>query len=208
MDLALHLAGGCRRAIEWVARIMATIAGWAYVGTAVFVTLDALSRTFLGVSSGATTEISGYLLAFGISWSLAHGLAERAHIRVDLLVGKMPLWLRVWAHLAALLLLLGLVAILCWSATKVLGETMLFNARDLSALRIPLIWPQSLWAFGVFVLALFTAALTLEVVLLLAARRPDEIETLMHAQSHQEEADEARRALDEGKEKPREEDQP
>ncbi|MEI4472346.1 TRAP transporter small permease subunit [Frigidibacter sp. MR17.24] len=203
MDTVLTVGTGLRRAIEAVAKVMALAAGWAYLATALFITGDVLARKFLGVSSGATTEISGYLLAFGISWSLAHGLAERAHIRIDLLVEKLPLAARVWAHLVALLALLALIAILVWSATNVLEETLLFDARDLSALRIPMIWPQGLWAFGMFMLALFAFALTLEVVLLLAAGRPLEIETLMRSRTAEDESEETIRALHEAEEETR-----
>ncbi|MEI4485662.1 TRAP transporter small permease [Frigidibacter sp. MR17.14] len=195
METALTLGSGLRRGIEAVAKVMALAAGWAYFATAIFITIDVLARKFLGVSSGATTEISGYLLAFGISWSLAHALAERAHIRIDLLVEKLPIAARVWAHLVALLALLALIAILVWSATNVIEETLLFQARDLSALRIPMILPQGLWAFGMFMLALFAFALTLEVVLLLAAGRPMDIEALMHPRNAEDETEETIRAL-------------
>ncbi|APX24492.1 MAG: TRAP transporter small permease [Rhodobacteraceae bacterium] len=197
MLTALSLAHRARLIVESIARAMALVAGWSFLATAVFISVDVVCRAFLGFSSGATTEISGYLMAFGLSWSLAHALAERAHIRIDLLVMKMPLGLRVWMHLAALLLLLALVAILCWSAVNVLEETLLWNARDISALRIPLIWPQGIWAFGLGALAVFAAALTLEIVLLLAARRPDDIDAMMRPRSADDDTEETILALNE-----------
>lgn len=197
MSGVLSLTHGVRRLLEKLQLGMALIAGWAYLATAAFITLDVLSRAFLGTSSGATTEISGYLLAFGISWSLAHTLAERAHIRIDLMINKFSLGLRAWFHLLALLALAGLVTILCMSAINVLDETLLFNAHDLSALRIPMILPQSLWAIGIFMLALFATVLTLEVVLLLILGRPMEIEDLMRPRNAEDESAEAVRTVQE-----------
>jgi hypothetical protein len=43
---------------------------------------------------------AGYMLAIGIAWGLAHTLVTRAHIRVDVLVNRLPLGLRAWLHLA------------------------------------------------------------------------------------------------------------
>lgn len=199
MNGALRLASGARQGLEIIAYGMAMVAGWAYFGTAIFITADVIARSFFGFSSGATTEISGYLLAFGISWSLAHTLAERAHIRIDLMVNKVPLAGRVWLHLAALLALAGLVAILCWSAVNVIKETLLFNAHDLSALRIPMILPQGLWAAGFFMLALFATVLTLEVIVLLALRRPAEIDGLLRPRNAEEESAEAIHAVEEAR---------
>lgn len=199
MNALLSLTSGARRWLEIVAYGMAMVAGWAYFATAIFITVDVIARAFFGFSSGATTEISGYLLAFGISWSLAHALAERAHIRIDLLVNKLPLTVRVWFHLAALLALAGLVAILCWSAVNVIEETLMFNAHDLSALRIPMILPQGLWAAGFFMLALFATVLTLEVVVLLALGRPAEIDGLLRPRNAEDESAEAIRAVEEAR---------
>lgn len=199
MNEVLRLTSGARHGLEIIAYGMAMVAGWAYFATAIFITVDVIARAFFGFSSGATTEISGYLLAFGISWTLAHALAERAHIRIDLLVNKMPLAGRVWLHLAALLALAGLVAILCWSAVNVIEETLLFNAHDLSALRIPMILPQGLWAAGFFMLALFATVLTLEVIVLLALGRPAEIDGLLRPRNAEDESAEAIRAVEEAK---------
>lgn len=199
MNGVLRLTSGIRHGLEVVAHGMALVAGWAYLATAIFITLDVVARAFLGFSSGATTEISGYLLAFGISWSLAHALAERAHIRIDLVVNKMPLAARGWMHLAALLALAGLVAILCWSAANVIQETLLFDAHDLSALRIPMILPQGLWAAGFLMLALFATVLTIEVVVLLALRRPAGVDELLRPRNAEDESAEAIRAVEEAR---------
>ncbi len=83
---AATLRGGCARA----AAVMAHLAGWNYVLCALFITGDIVIRNLPGVSSAATVEITGYMLAVGIAWSLAHALATCAHIRVDLLANRLP----------------------------------------------------------------------------------------------------------------------
>lgn len=186
-----------RRPIERVATFMSGCAGWAYIVAAIFISVDVTCRKFFGFNSGATTEISGYLLGFGITWGLAQAMVERAHIRIDMLVMRMPLGLRQFLHVGALLLLVALVAVVGWSATTVIEETRLFNAHDLSSLTIPLLLPQCLWAFGIGVFALLLVALLVECLGLIAAGDAAAIDLLLRPRESEEETKEALDALEE-----------
>jgi hypothetical protein len=44
------------------------VAGWNYILCAAFITIDVLCRNFGGFSSSAATEITSYMLAFGVAW--------------------------------------------------------------------------------------------------------------------------------------------
>jgi TRAP-type mannitol/chloroaromatic compound transport system permease small subunit len=70
-----------RRAAARVAAVMNDIAGWVFILCAAFITIDVLLRNFAGFSSSATTEITNYMLAFGIAWGLAHALARASCAR-------------------------------------------------------------------------------------------------------------------------------
>ena len=91
-----------RQANERLGRFMNAAAGWLFVVCSLFVSFDVLARKFFNVSSRATVELTGYMLAFGIAWGLCDALTTRAHIRVDVLVTKMPLRLRAFMHALAL----------------------------------------------------------------------------------------------------------
>jgi TRAP-type mannitol/chloroaromatic compound transport system permease small subunit len=188
-DEAIPLAAARRqrRRLEAVSRVMNAVAGWVYVACALFVTVDVLGRKLAGISSQGTTEITGYLLAFGISWSLAHALAERAHIRVDMLLGRMPLALRAWMHGLALAFLVVLAFFFAWRGWAVVAESWEFGARDTSALSIPLVVPQGLWAIGLTVLLALGAVMLLEVVLLLAGGRAGAVDRLLGPRTAAEE---------------------
>lgn len=192
---ALRFARALRQAVDRAAAGMAYVAGWNYVACALFITADIVGRSFFGVSSAATVEISGYMLACGISWSLAHTLAERAHIRVDVLINRMPLRPRALLHLFALLLLGLFAAFLAWAGWDLLQESLMFDAHDNSALHIPMAWPQGIWAFGLGSFLVMIAALLLEAVLGLFCGRYDEIAALLGSRSIDDEADEALEAV-------------
>jgi TRAP-type C4-dicarboxylate transport system permease small subunit len=118
---------------------MGDAAGWVYLLCALLIAFDVVSRKFLGFSSQGTTEISGYMLGFGITWGLAYALAMKAHIRVDVLVMHLPPWLRAYLHALALALLAFVSVFFAWRGWAVVVESWEFGAKDTSALSIPLI---------------------------------------------------------------------
>jgi TRAP-type C4-dicarboxylate transport system permease small subunit len=184
-----------RKAATAVASFMNYAAGWNFIFCAAFITIDVICRNFGGFSSSATTEITSYMLAFGLAWGLAHALATRSHIRIDVLVNRLPLGLRQYLHAFALVLLTALSVFLAWCAWGLVGESMLFNAKDTSALAIPLVIPQGLWAIGVTMLAVFAVVLLLEIVCLLVAGDAAEIDKLLGPRGYQEETQEALEAV-------------
>ena len=180
-----------RGGVETIATVMAYLAGWNYIACALFITADILGRSFLGISSAATVEITGYMLACGISWSLAHTLAARAHIRVDVLVNRMPLRIRAVLHVAALALLGCFAVFLAWAGWSLLDETILFDAHDSSALHIPLMLPQGLWNIGLIAFLVMIIALLLETLQFLLSGRFAETDALLGPRSIDDEAGEA-----------------
>lgn len=192
---ALRHVRRLRLAATTVASAMNYVAGWVFILCALFITTDVLLRNFAGVSSKATTEITGYMLAFGIAWGLAHALAMRAHIRVDVLVNRLPLQWRQFLHTAALVILTGLACFITWCAWGLVQESILFNARDTSALAIPLVIPQGLWAVGISMFAIMALVLLLEVVCRLIAGDAAGIDELLGPRGYQEETEEALEAV-------------
>jgi len=183
-----------RVAVERLGYVMGCAAGWLFVVCAFFVTADVLGRKFLGVSSKATVEVTGYMLAFGIAWGLTDALTTRAHIRVDVLVTRLPAWIRVYMHGLALLFLVFLNLFLTWRCWAVVGDSWLFGARDSSALATPLVIPQGLWAFGITVFAVLAILMLLQVVLWLARGQPQGVERLLGPRTLAEETAEALQA--------------
>ena len=191
----LNAAGGLRRGVAWVAAVMAHLAGWNYLACALFITFDIVARNFFGFSSRATVEVTGYMLACGIAWGLAHTLAARAHIRVDVLVNRFALRLRAPLHLFSLLLLAGFAVFIAWAAWSLFDESALFDAHDNSALRVPLIIPQGIWATGITAFLVMCGVLLLESMLALLAGRPEQLDALLGSRTVTDETEEALQAV-------------
>lgn len=149
------------RWIEWMSRRAMGLAGWCYLAMTVLICFDIGARRLLGFSTEATTELSGYLMAMGMSWALAGTLLERGHVRIDVLLQKMPLGWRVVFHLLSLTALLLSIGFFIWGSASLALDSLTFGSTDLTTLRTPLVVPQGLWAagfvlFGLAALALMT----------------------------------------------------
>lgn len=192
---ALRIVSGLNRAIDVLARLMNRCAGWLFVLCAFFITFDVLARKFLGFSSQSTTELSGYMLGVGIAWGLAGALEARTHVRIDILIQKVPPQYRGYLHWVALATLAVFAGFLVYGAWHTTMESWDFRATDNSLLKTPLIIPQGLWLIGTGVFGIMCVLRVLEVALLLPRGDIDAIEHLTGPRSYIEEADEALEAI-------------
>jgi TRAP-type C4-dicarboxylate transport system permease small subunit len=195
LDGLIAAASVCRRTVAHLGTLMGYIAGWGFIACAAFITFDVVARRFFGFSSQATTELTGYALAFGISWALAHALTTRAHIRIDVLINHLPDRLRYPMHLLSLAALAVFMGFIAKGAYDLVDESILFGATDISVLRTPLWIPQGLWAFGIGVFLLLIILMLAESFLLMLAGRGREAEALVHSRTYEEEAAEALEAV-------------
>lgn len=174
--------------IERVSNRAMTIAGWCYLLITLLICFDIVGRSLLGFSSEATIEMSGYLMAVGMSWGLAGTLFERSHVRIDVLVQRLPLRYRVWLHLASLLALLVACGFFAWGAFSIAKDSYELGARDLSSLHTPLAIPQGLWAAGLALMLLAVLGITARAVRQLMLGQQAEMDSLLMARTYIDEA--------------------
>jgi TRAP-type C4-dicarboxylate transport system permease small subunit len=191
----LDLVRTINRAVDRLARLMGGAAGWLFIGCACFITFDVIARRFFGFSTQSSIELSGYMLAIGIAWGLASAMEGRAHVRIDVLIQRVPPGLRRYLHWVALAMLAVFAGFLVYGAWHTTMESWEFKATDNSLIKTPLIIPQGLWLIGLGVFGLMVCLRVLEVALLLAGGSIEEIEHLTGPKSYVEEADETLQAL-------------
>ena len=171
------------------------VAGLCYLLITLLICFDIAARHLLGFSTEATIELTGYLMAVGMTWGLAGTLFERGHVRIDVLVQKMPLRVRVWLHLASLVALIVSTGYYTWGAVSLARDSFAFSATDLSTLRTPLVIPQGLWAAGFALLLLAALALALRAVKQLWLGQYDEMDQALMARTYVDEAAETLEAV-------------
>lgn len=183
------------RTLEGISSRAMTVAGWCYLVITVLICFDIFARRLLGFSTEATTEVTGYLMAIGMSWGLAGTLFERGHVRIDVLVQKLPLKVRVWLHLASLFALLVATGFFAWGAFSLARDSWELGATDLSALHTPLAIPQGLWAAGLALLLLAGLAIAARSLRQLAAGDADAMDRMLMARTYIDEAAETLEAV-------------
>lgn len=124
------------------------LGGTLIVFSAFLVTLEVILRKLFNISLGGADEISGY--AFGVATALAfsYALFERAHIRVDALIGVLPKGLRPVINLFGHILLVGFALVVVWMVWGMVADTLENGSRSITPMRVPLALPQIPWLFG------------------------------------------------------------
>ncbi|WP_419908206.1 TRAP transporter small permease subunit [Hoeflea sp.] len=159
-------------AIQASARISARLGGLTILVSAVLVTLEVISRNLgLGFRFHAF-ELTNFGFAAAVAFGFSYALAQRAHIRIDILYQQLPVSLRAFLDCLSLLTLFLLAAGMSYYAWGVVAQSAKLGARPNSTLDIPLAVPQAIWASGLTWFMLIALALLLRSVLILFANGP------------------------------------
>jgi len=183
------------RALAWLNGRMLVVAGWCYLAITGLITFDIVARRLLGFSTEATTELTGYLMAIGMSWGLAGTLLERGHVRIDVLVRRLPLGARVWLHIASLVAMVATTAFFLYGAFSLARDSFELGSTDLSSLRTPMAVPQGLWAAGFALLLLTALALVLRSVAGVLRGEADQVDRTLMSRTYEDEAAETLEAV-------------
>ncbi len=115
---------------------------------AIVVTVEVVSRKLLAFAFSGSDEIAAYLFAVGTSWSLAHVLVTRGHVRIDVLYGTLSARSKAAFDLVAIVGLAILVFAIFDRAGQIFLDNLVSETRSNTPLRIPLAWPQAPWFAG------------------------------------------------------------
>ncbi len=122
--------------------------GTLIVLSAFLVTLEIILRKIFNVSLGGADEISGYAFGVATAFALSFALFERAHIRVDALMGVIPHKLHPLVNLLGLALLIGFALVVVTMVWSMVADTIEHGSRSITPMRVPLAIPQIPWLIG------------------------------------------------------------
>lgn len=160
-DLGGYLAAACLCAI-------CTLITVQIVGRLIDLLVTRLGLERIGLVIPGLAQISGFLLVGASFLGLAYTFIHGGHIRVTLLIGRLPPASRAFVELLCLSIALALCLYLAWNLYWLLEDSIAFGEISYGLVAIPLWIPQSLMLAGValFCLALLEAWLaTLQVAL-------------------------------------------
>ncbi|MFP4138425.1 MAG: TRAP transporter small permease [Halomonas sp.] len=135
-----------------------------------------LPRTGFGITG--LSEMAAYLLVGAAFLGLAYTFVHHAHIRVTLLISRLPSRPRVWIEVACLSVALALSLLLGYGLIELARESLAYDDVSSGFLSIPLWIPQTVLATGVGLLCLALAE-ALVMTLRIAVRQPDDFRRLL-----------------------------
>jgi TRAP-type C4-dicarboxylate transport system permease small subunit len=175
-----------------ISRIFAWIAGAVILfGCGMLISVDVVTRYFFRRGMVESFEISGYALAAAIGLGLAFTVTSKSNIRVDILLSALPRPLRIALDLLAAFALAGLALALAWFTWKTLAQSSAMNARSVSVLQIPMVYPQAIWWIGISWFAGVAIIVPLQAVARLVAGDHDGFERLVGSLRVTEEIEQA-----------------
>lgn len=118
-----------------------------------------LGMNSLGLTIPGLADVSGFLLVGASFLGLAYTFVHGGHIRVALLIGRLPSHVRVFIELWCLSLALLLCSYLAYYEYRLLADSIAFGETSYGLVPIPLWLPQSAMLLGtvLFCLALAEA---------------------------------------------------
>ncbi|MGP6089393.1 TRAP transporter small permease subunit [Antarctobacter jejuensis] len=143
------------RLATWISRLF----GWSLLFLSGFVALETLLRKLFNTSLQGADELGGYILAFGAALSFIVAMVDRAHIRIDVLHARMPIWTQALVDWLAVLSLAVLGLFFLYVGWFVISDTLAYGSTAATPWRTPLIWPQSAWYAGLAGFALLSFVL-------------------------------------------------
>lgn len=169
-------------------RGVALVCGVVLALTVLLVLAEIILRQAVGRGLGGSDEIAGYVMAGVAAWGLAYAMIERAHVRIDVVSGRLPPPARAALDLLASASTCAVAGLVAWYGWGVLSQTIARGSRANTPLETPLWIPQAVWFGGWLWLTLVSALLTACLIALLAAGRFDGVQTVGGASSELDEA--------------------
>ena len=178
---------GKSRMKDRIETLLATVFGGIFLGLAVVVAIETISRKLFNVSLQGADELGGYALAVGSTIAFSLALMGRNHIRVDVFHDKFPRGLQAALNWLSIIALAAFGVFIAWIALKVIDDTLQYGSTAQTPWATPLIWPQGVWYAGLVTFALVAFGYAVRATLLLLTNRIDTLNHDFHPKSAKEE---------------------
>ncbi|MEW6263221.1 MAG: TRAP transporter small permease [Thermodesulfobacteriota bacterium] len=143
------------RLIETITEfISGRLQAWLLFVMMVLVLVDVTSRYAIHDPLSIAEEFGGYLLVAITCLGLAYAWKEKSHVRVDFLIGTLPLKIRRRLRLVTMILAFVFSGFIVYAAFELERYTFMFGTRSGTWVRTPIAWPQMTIIIGAVLLFL------------------------------------------------------
>ena len=152
MNRAINLVGSV---CAWIS---GHVSGWVIFFLMLLVVTEATSRYLTQSPLKFADEFGGYSLVAITIIGLGHAWKERGHIRINVLVSRLPVKVRSWLRLITTLIATAFVPVLIHGSYKMWEYAHRTRLKSISWLRLPMEWPQLIMIIGFSLLFLVMIA--------------------------------------------------
>jgi TRAP-type C4-dicarboxylate transport system permease small subunit len=142
-----------RRALDLLYRTCGGLAAMFLAAIAILILTQVVAR-LIGFFVPAASDFAGFCLAASSFLALAYTFRAGSHIRVTLVLQRVPRGGRRYFDLAALAVGAALVSYFAWQTVLLARESFHYNDLSEGLVPVPLWIPQSGMALGIIVLAI------------------------------------------------------
>jgi TRAP-type C4-dicarboxylate transport system permease small subunit len=135
-------------------RIASWVFGLTMLLLSFLVAAETLLRKLASISLGGVDELSGYAIAIGAPLAFAVALAERSHIRINLLYQHLGVRAKALLDLLSAVALGALSLFLAYFTVMTVVDTQTYQSIAQTPWATPLIYPQALWLGATLAFAL------------------------------------------------------
>jgi TRAP-type C4-dicarboxylate transport system permease small subunit len=143
-------------ALKELSRWLVWLGGGALLISAIIVTVDVISRKFIGITMSGSDELSGYVFSASTTMAYSYCLLHRSNVRIDAFYNMMPQALRATLDVIGLALLMYYMWFMTEAGVLAFLESWELNSVSITTLETPQWIPQFFWMAG---LVLFFAML-------------------------------------------------
>ena len=144
--------------VEMIEKVTEVLSGHLQAGIIFFLMVmllvEVLTRYILRSPLSIADEMGGYLLVSITFMGLAYTWKERGHVRVTLLISRLPDKLAHLLRFITLILATVFTLPLIKACYDLISDSLLFESRSGSWLRTPLAYPQTILLIGAIMLFL------------------------------------------------------
>jgi TRAP-type C4-dicarboxylate transport system permease small subunit len=140
--------------IERIVDLGGYLSGWLVPCMMILVALEVFMRYVLRQPPMVADEFSAYMLVALSYLGLAYTWRQKGHVRITLLVSRLPSRVASWARLMVLIVVLIFLIGLTGAGYKMVMYALKIDLRSETWLIFPLFWPQVTVFIGFILLTL------------------------------------------------------
>jgi TRAP-type C4-dicarboxylate transport system permease small subunit len=154
------------RVFEPVVRAAALLGGYGILALAFLVGLEVIARKLFSYSLQGVDEIGGYIIAAMATFGFSFALLHKAHTRIDIFTSRLTPGAQALLNAVALLALAAFACFMAWRGAATLADTLALKSVSSTPLRTPLWIPQIVWAAGLVLFGIVSAAVAAHAIVL------------------------------------------